>query len=81
MDIHPNKVGLNRSLQSKRTSYHAMNTYAAVARTNAITMRCSSGLKCGIQYTARMNAEKTRHFGFKYRGVPNRPPAITWCTE
>ena len=37
-DIHPSNVGLNRSLHSYKTSYHAIRMYAAVASKNAMTI-------------------------------------------
>ena len=40
-DIHPNKVGLNRSLQSYNTSYHANETYEEIPSKNTITMLCA----------------------------------------
>jgi hypothetical protein len=40
-DIHPNKVGLNLSLQSYNTSYQANETYEDIPSKNPITMLCA----------------------------------------
>ncbi len=50
--------------------------YDEVAKRNPITKLCERVLGCGNQYTIRITNENTRHFGFKYKGVPNSPPPI-----
>lgn len=47
-----------------------------IARDHAMSAGVRRGAQGGIQYTAISNPENAKHFGFKYKGVPNNPPPI-----